>query len=108
MRAHAGPITQGAYRKVQDVVSNAVGQTYNAITNNWIENQTGMSGFWLQQVYYSKARDMARFGLLNLNKGIWNTDTIMKDTAYYRAMVNTSQNLNKAYGYLWWLNGKSV
>ncbi len=97
----------GAYRKVQDVVSNAVGQTYNAITNNWIENQTGMSGFWLQQVYYSKARDMARFGLLNLNKGIWNTDTIMKDTAYYRAMVNTSQNLNKAYGYLWWLNGKS-
>ncbi|MBK6983487.1 MAG: serine hydrolase [Bacteroidetes bacterium] len=97
----------GAYRKVQDVVSNAVGQTYNAITNNWIENQTGMSGFWLQQVYYSKARDMARFGLLNLNKGIWNTDTIMKDTAYFRAMVNTSQNLNKAYGYLWWLNGKS-
>nr|MBK8369309.1 serine hydrolase [Bacteroidota bacterium] len=97
----------GAYRKVQDVVSNAVGQTYNSITNNWIENQTGMSGFWLQQVYYSKARDMARFGLLNLNKGIWNTDTIMKDTAYYRAMVNTSQNLNKAYGYLWWLNGKS-
>lgn len=97
----------GAYRKVQDVVSSAVGQTYNAITNNWIESQTGMNGFWLQQVYYSKARDMARFGLLNLNKGIWNTDTIMKDTAYYRAMVNTSQNLNKAYGYLWWLNGKS-
>jgi CubicO group peptidase (beta-lactamase class C family) len=97
----------GAYRKVQDVVSNAVGQTYNAITNNWIESQTGMSGTWFQQVYYSKARDMARFGILNLNKGIWNSDTIMKDTAYFRAMTNTSQNLNKAYGYLWWLNGKS-
>ena len=97
----------GAYRKVQDVVSNAVGQNYNIITNNWIESQTGMSGTWFQQVYYSKARDMARFGLLNLNKGIWNTDTIMKDTAYFRAMTNTSQNLNKAYGYLWWLNGKS-
>lgn len=50
---------------------------------------------------------MARFGLLNLNKGIWNTDTLMKDTAYFRAMTNTSQNLNLAYGYLWWLNGKS-
>lgn len=97
----------GAYRKVQDVVSNAVGQTYNAITNSWIKTHTGMSGLWVQQVYYSKARDMARFGLLNLNKGIWNTDTLMKDTAYYRAMVNTSQNLNKSYGYLWWLNGKA-
>lgn len=97
----------GSYRKVQDVVSNAVGQNYNVITNNWIENITGMSGTWFQQVYYSKARDMARFGLLNLNKGIWNTDTIMKDTAYFRAMTNTSQNLNKAYGYLWWLNGKA-
>ncbi|MES2516113.1 MAG: serine hydrolase [Bacteroidota bacterium] len=97
----------GAYRKVQDVVSNAVGQSYNAITNNWVEAQTGMSGAWFQQVYYSKARDMARFGLLNLNKGIWNTDTLLKDTAYFRAMTNTSQNLNKAYGYLWWLNGKS-
>jgi CubicO group peptidase (beta-lactamase class C family) len=97
----------GAYRKVQDVVSNAVGQNYNLITNNWIESKTGMSGAWFQQVYYSKARDMARFGLLNLNKGIWNTDTLLKDTAYFRAMTNTSQNLNLAYGYLWWLNGKA-
>lgn len=97
----------GAYRKVQDVVSNAVGQNYNLITNNWIEAKTGMSGTWFQQVYYSKARDMARFGLLNLNKGIWNTDTIMKDTTYFKTMVNSSQNLNLAYGYLWWLNGKA-
>ncbi|MBI3518394.1 MAG: serine hydrolase [Bacteroidetes bacterium] len=97
----------GAYRKVQDVVSNAVGQNYNLITNNWIEAKTGMSGTWVQQVYYSKARDMARFGLLNLNKGIWNTDTLLKDTSYFRAMTNTSQNLNLAYGYLWWLNGKA-
>jgi CubicO group peptidase (beta-lactamase class C family) len=97
----------GAYRKVQDVVSSAAGQNYNLITNNWIESKTGMNGTWFQQVYYSKARDMARFGLLNLNRGIWNTDTIMKDTAYFRAMTNTSQNLNLAYGYLWWLNGKA-
>lgn len=97
----------GAYRKVQDVVSNAVGQNYNTITNNWIEAKTGMSGIWYQQVYYSKARDMARFGLLNLNRGVWNQDTLMKDSTYFKAMVNTSQALNKAYGYLWWLNGKT-
>jgi hypothetical protein len=32
----------------------------------------------------------------------------MKDTVYFKSMVNTSQNLNQAYGYLWWLNGKST
>lgn len=97
----------GAYRKVQDVVSNAVGQNYNLITNNWIKTRTGMSGLWYQQVYYSKARDMARFGLLALNKGIWAQDTLMKDSLFFKAMVNSSQNLNLSYGYLWWLNGKS-
>ncbi|MDF2448896.1 MAG: C-terminal target protein [Bacteroidota bacterium] len=99
---HSGP-----YRKLHDIVSIATGQSYNSITNNWIESKTGMSGVWFQQVYYSKARDMARFGLLNLNKGIWSQDTIMKDSSYFSAMTNSSQNLNKSYGYLWWLNGKS-
>jgi CubicO group peptidase (beta-lactamase class C family) len=98
----------GAYRKVQDVVSTAASQNYNIITNNWIEAKTGMSGFWFDQVYYSKARDMARFGLLNLNKGIWAADTVLKDSVFFKDMVNTSQSLNQAYGYLWWLNGKST
>lgn len=98
----------GAYRMVQNVVSNAVGLNYNTITTNWIKTKTGMGGAWSQQVYYSKARDMARFGLLTLNKGVWNNDTILKDTAYFNAITTTSQNLNLAYGYLWWLNGKAT
>jgi CubicO group peptidase (beta-lactamase class C family) len=57
-------------------------------------------------VFFSTARSMARFGSLILNKGNWNGNQIMTDTAYFNQMVNTSQNLNKAYGYLWWLNGK--
>lgn len=97
----------GAYRKVQDVVSNAAGLNYNTITTNLIKSHIGMGGAWSQQIYYSKARDMARFGLLNLNKGIWNNDTLMKDSMYFKAMINSSQPLNNSYGYLWWLNGKS-
>jgi CubicO group peptidase (beta-lactamase class C family) len=97
----------GAYRKIQDVVSNAAGLSYNTITTNWIKSHIGMGGIWSQQVYYSKARDMARFGLLNLNKGIWVNDTLMKDSLYFKAMTNTSQVFNNAYGYLWWLNGKT-
>jgi CubicO group peptidase (beta-lactamase class C family) len=96
----------GAYKKVQDVVSAATNLNYNTVTANWVKTKIGMGGLWLNQVYYSKARDMARFGLLNLNKGIWNTDTVMKDSLYFKAMTSTSQNFNLSYGYLWWLNGK--
>jgi hypothetical protein len=69
-----------------------------------------MNGLWVQSgynnVYFSNARSMARFGLLALNRGIWDTDTLLADTSYFRCMSNTSQDLNLSYGYLWWLNGK--
>ncbi len=98
----------GAYKKLEDIVEAASGLNYNIATNNWMETYTGMSGTWIPSgVYFSKTRDMARFGLLTLNKGIWQSDTVLKDTAYYRAMTNTSQNFNLSYGYLWWLNGKA-
>lgn len=71
---------------------------------------TGINGLYLKNgynnVFYSNARSMARFGLLMLNKGKWNSTSVVTDTTYYREMVNTSQNLNLSYGYLWWLNGK--
>lgn len=49
---------------------------------------------------------MARFGLLNLNNGVWNDEIILGDLTFISEMQNTSQELNKSYGYLWWLNGK--
>ena len=49
---------------------------------------------------------MARFGLLILNRGIWDETPILADENYYNDMVNSSQDLNPSYGYLWWLNGK--
>jgi CubicO group peptidase (beta-lactamase class C family) len=50
---------------------------------------------------------MARFGLLMLNKGYWNSTAVLSDSNYYNAMISSSQNINPSYGYLWWLNGKS-
>jgi CubicO group peptidase (beta-lactamase class C family) len=48
---------------------------------------------------------MARFGLLMLNKGKWENNTILNEVFVSEA-TSTSQNLNLSYGYLWWLNGK--
>lgn len=96
------------YRLINNVIENATGINYNSYTNTKVKQPTGMSsGIWIQDVYYSRARDAARFGLLMLNKGKWNGNSILQDTAYYNDMINTSQNLNLSYGYLWWLNGKA-
>jgi hypothetical protein len=69
-----------------------------------------MTGIFLKSgfnnVFFSIPRSMARFGLLILNKGKWDATTIMSDTNYFQQMINTSQSINKSYGFLWWLNGK--
>ena len=100
----------GAYTILHDVIDNAVNTDFNDYFNSKLKNKIGMQGAWVPfgyfRLYYSNARSMARFALLNLNKGIWNGDDILGDNDYFQAMTNTSQALNKAYGYLWWLNGK--
>jgi len=98
------------YTLLDEVILNATGQTLNNYTTQKLKTPTGMTGSFYpvgyNNLFVSNARSMARFGLLILNKGNWNGNQIMTDTNYFNEMVNTSQNLNKAYGYLWWLNGK--
>ncbi len=101
----------GPYTLLDPVMENATGQTLNSFNNQRLKLKTGMDGLFIKQdynnIFFSTARSMARFGLFILNKGNWNGNQIVSDTSYFRDMVNTSQDLNKSYGYLWWLNGKS-
>lgn len=102
----------GPYTLLQKVVANASQEEWSNYFNEKLRDKIGMDGFWfstndLNNVYFSTARSMARFGLLNLNNGIWNGATILGDENYRNQMKNTSQDINKAYGYLWWLNGRS-
>ena len=101
------------YVKLQDVVASASGQTWSNYFNSRLRDKIGMGtdGFWYNntdgtRVYWSTTRSMARFGLMALNKGKWNGQQIINE-AYLTEATNTSQNINLAYGYLWWLNGKS-
>ncbi len=41
-----------------------------------------------------------------LNNGVWNGTQVINQT-YFNSATNTSQSINQAYGYLWWLNGKA-
>ncbi|MGV3460150.1 MAG: serine hydrolase domain-containing protein [Flavobacterium sp.] len=100
------------YVKLQDVVAQASGQSWPNYFNTRLRDKLGMTGTWLESgedlsVYWSTTRSMARFGLMILNKGKWHNDQIVNE-AYVNQMTNTSQDINKAYGYLWWLNGKQT
>ncbi len=98
------------YTLLESVLASATNLNLNQIVNNWLKVQTGMTGMFVKQgynnVFFSNARSMARFGLLVLNNGNWNGANVLSDSDFFSQMVNTSQNLNKSYGYLWWLNGK--
>lgn len=98
------------YVKLQDVIAQATGQSYTDYFNAKLRDKIGMNGGWFTSgdniVYASNARSMARFGLLMLNKGKWEEDAIVNQN-FFSDATNTSQNINQAYGYLWWLNGKS-
>lgn len=104
------------YVKLQDVVAQATGQSWNTYFNAQLRDKIGMSatGFWYSgtgvtlglQIYFSDTRSMARFGLLALNKGNWNGNQIV-NTTYWNKATTTSQDINQSYGYLWWLNGKT-
>jgi CubicO group peptidase (beta-lactamase class C family) len=98
------------FQKLMDVVASASNQDFETYFNTKLKNRIGMEGYWdygpIFKIYHSNTRSMARFGLLALNNGLWNTDQVINST-YFSEAVSTSQNLNPSYGYLWWLNGKT-
>jgi len=117
LQFEAEPGTRWAYHNapytlLREVVEAATGFDYNVYFAQQIRNRIGMNGAWVRNgynnVYYSNARSMARFGLLVLNEGIWDRDTIMSDDFYFNNMTSSSGTLNPSYGYLWWLNGESA
>lgn len=96
------------YHLSHPVIEAASGLSLQAFTNQNLSIKTGITGLWFDHVFYSKPRSAARYGLLMLNGGVWNGDTLLHDRDYFDSMINSSQSMNPAYGLLWWLNGKDT
>jgi len=98
------------FQKLTDVVADAANTSFETYFNEKLKNKIGMDGYWnfgiIFTIYHSTARSMARFGLLALNKGRWDNEQIVNEQ-FFTESINTSQNINPSYGYLWWLNGKT-
>jgi len=99
----------GPYTVLDGVLEKATGVKLNTYVLSKITQKTAITGQFFKigynNVFISKPRSMARFGLLMLSKGRWNQNEIVAES-YFKQMVQTSQNINPSYGYLWWLNGK--
>lgn len=110
----ADPGTRWAYDnvyvKLQHVVAAASAQSWNSYFNAQLRDKIGMTGAFVQtgdlSVYWSTTRSMARFGLLALNNGKWDTTQVFPQ-AFHHDASTPSQNINDSYGYLWWINGES-
>ena len=57
-------------------------------------------GIWIN------SEDLARFGLLVLNRGKWNNQQIVSDRWWTDALTPSTVPNSPDYGYLWWLNTK--
>lgn len=52
----------------------------------------------------STCLDLARFGYLALRDGAWDGEQIVSEDFVRQATRRSSQDLNAAYGWLWWVN----
>lgn len=63
------------------------------------------SGTFVGSSYsYGTARDWARFGLLYLNKGIFNGERILSEDWVQQSITQFDAAPMREYGYQWWLN----
>jgi CubicO group peptidase (beta-lactamase class C family) len=112
-----------AYAQARNCVVKAAKMSENKLTDQWLTGPLGMKhSRWVprpmagktgsitnQYGFATTARDLARFGLLMLANGEWNGETVLEDKEFIQAATKPSQNLNKSYGYLWWLSpGKGM
>ncbi len=102
-----------AYQKLPRLLGKASGKSINELSKEWLFEPLGMSDSkWVERAampgllgLMTTARDMARFGLMVQADGKWNGKPIVS-ASYLREALDTSQPLNRSYGYLWWLNGR--
>jgi CubicO group peptidase (beta-lactamase class C family) len=101
----------GPYTILDGILEGATDEDFDTYFERKLKNPIGMDGFWTYQgynhLYFSTARSMARFGLLMLNNGVWEGQKVIDNDDYLAASIESSQDINPSYGYLWWLNGKS-
>ena len=108
-----------AYSQLIFVLEKATGLQINALSYEWLfapllmkdtfwkERKKGPLGFRKDSSKYgliTTAEDLLKFGEFILDRGTSVADAIISDVNFLEESFTKSQNINEAYGYLWWLN----
>ncbi|AMC11489.1 serine hydrolase [Lutibacter profundi] len=103
------PIPQVLKENIMDKIGASTTWRWFGYDNAWTEidginmksvTGGGHSGAGL----FISTEDMARFGLLFLNDGVWNGKRLLSSKWISKAITPSKPTIN--YGYMWWLNTK--
>lgn len=96
------PILQAATGRdpaeyAQEKLFDPIGADHTRFTQN------GAGFTWMHSFLETSCRDAARFGYLFLRQGNWNGNQVVSSD-WVNEATNPSQDLNRGWGHLWWLN----
>ena len=103
------PLPQVLKEKVMDPIGASptwrwYGYENSFVTIDGLKMQSVSGGGHSGGGMFINSKDMARFGLLFLNKGNWAGEQLISEKLVDEAMEPATANSN--YGYMWWLNNK--
>ena len=108
-----------AYSQLIFILEKATGLQINDLSSEWLfsplkmtdtywkEREKGPMGFRKDSSKYgliTTAEDLLKFGEFILDSVRYGANTIILDVNFLKESFTKSQNINEAYGYLWWLN----
>lgn len=106
------------WHQLKPVLEAATGETLSDLTDRWLTGPLGMDETeWIDrpgmtyldgrpfEALCTSARDLARFGQVVLQSGTVDGVPIIERKSL-APLFEPSQDLNRAYGLLWWLNGQ--
>ncbi|MCB9749714.1 MAG: serine hydrolase [Myxococcales bacterium] len=113
------PLTDWEYNNhgvqvLEPVLRGATGLTAEEYSQLHLWQPMGMDAEWLKDdvghpaMYMNvlaSCRDHARFGYLYLHDGCWDGEELVSE-GFIDDARSPSQQLNRGYGYLWWLSGQ--
>ncbi|WP_007520720.1 MULTISPECIES: serine hydrolase domain-containing protein [Pseudofrankia] len=107
-----------AIQTLRQVLTGATGQDPTAFAKDRLFGPLGMAHTSMTpdaagnaRTYtglHTTCRDLARFGQLALDHGVWHGKQIVSADWLRAATGTSSTELNAAYGYLWWLNHEGL
>lgn len=103
------PLPQVLKNYIMDPIGASNSWRWYGYDNSWVN----IDGIMVQSVsggghngggIFINSEDHARFGLLYLNKGIWNGKRILSEDWISKSIIPSKTN--SEYGYMWWLNSE--